>query len=368
MNLISTAKVFTPILLVSLITACGGGGGGGNSGEDSSGPICNSWEAGAYVQQFNEYLPIAEGSTIYYSASSHSIANTFSYNTTESELQSADIYNMAFPSSNGNTATFLTSSISTEIAIYGIDGPVELDNTGYFFDRLRFDDKITIYNGEASITGSTTASVRILVGNFPLDTIHNIDVEYTITSEDSTASTNNSLSILTGVLPTKKLRADITLIVPPVPLFTTEDTVILLSTDIELAKGMGIVELAIDQTIDPDDPTAQPGEVLYGTLASSENLPFPIWFDSNYPNAPTIALESESTFRTLNGTISAHDYTIANLEELNSNAWVMIEENNSCSYDIELTNGTGLPDELTSLEIVFEDRDGNRMSGNITLQ
>lgn len=350
MNLLSTTRCLTPILLASLITACGGGGGGSNSGESSpAAQVCNSWLAGTYTQQFNTLLPISEGTSIlYWDGFNTGTTSSFSYDQALSDDRGVDIYRNEIGTNAGDSLTLLLSSGETEIVLYGMDGPIRFEDIGTSVNYIRFTNPLDLL-GDG---GST--NVNLYVGVIPV-TIEN--ATYTIVSEDTIFSDDGN------DLPATRLNVNIVIPIPVINGFNLPDT-ITLEAEIDLVMGIGIVQHSFAYAID-DNPTEI---LLTGSLASLTGLPLPIWFDSNYPNAPTIAQESESTFRTLNGTISAHDYTIANLEALNSNAWVMIEENNSCSYDIELTNGTGLPDELTSLEIVFEDRDGNRMSGNITLQ
>ena len=353
----STIQVITSAFFASLLAGCGGGGGGDSSGGGGGGgpvaQVCNSWEAGAYTQQFNEYMPISEGATINYSDNFGDVtSSSFTFNEEES-TPGTDVYGVSFTRvSDDQNVTLQLTSDADEIVLFGIDGPfvIEISGINVSLNNLRFENPIILYDGNALITGTTDASIDILGVTTP-----GVSISYVINLSESTINIDSdTLPTINLVVGLSITTPEINLVFAVIPSFTAP-----LEGNIDLAKGIGIVQNSFE---------LEDTEVVSGKLASLLDLPLPIWFDDNAPNAPTLAAGSESIFQTLDTAIRADEYTISNQSVLDTLDWISVTETSSCTYEVELTNSSDLPTDLTSLEIVFEDSNGDRLSGSVTLQ
>lgn len=352
-------RSFTYLLCITLIAACGGGGGGGGGSES---PQDSVYTDNSYKPLFNTFLPLTEGAVINYEdATNAAITSTISLNEDLSDSET-DVYAITFTNAEEDPLpTFHFSSAPETVTLYGIDGPFEFEASGVeiSINELRFDTPVTVFQqgetaSEASVIASAQADI-VIPGIFsgPV-TLSDIEVAY------STSATLSSVDLDYGELPTISINVtaqiNYTLVVPFFD--DIEITDLELATNFNLAKGIGIVT-------NTGDFIEQP---INNTIVSLENVPQTIWFQRNGTNDPTALNGMDTTFQTDSELILSTEYEIANLDEINENDWVQITEDSaSNTYYIEMQYSDSMPSELTSIEVVFEDNSGERMSGNVTL-
>lgn len=352
MNKLLLTRNVLAMVMCSTLIACGGGGGG-SGGNDSPKESGNA--ADAYAAEFNEYLPLTDEGSITYNDTSNGLLSSVQNLSTEFSTSSFDVYNILFtPVGNSNiNVGFNFSSTPDAIQLHAITGPIDLSIL--YLHSLTLEAPITIYNGsdDMSVTDQETTATALISLDSDADgtKIKDIAVTYSITTTPVNYYFGfKQLPVIAVEITTHIVRNNILVIIDIDEEF---------STTLYFAKGIGILR----------------HDGFYGGLSfaselySINNLPLPIWFDYN-ATSETISLNSDSssTFSTLTtGPISSDNYSISNMEEINALGWVSVQESGS-TYTIDVTD---IPTDETlpySLEVVFEDSSGTRMSGNVTIQ
>ncbi|RLT99936.1 MAG: hypothetical protein D9N11_13740 [Ketobacter sp.] len=345
------ARTIFWILSSLLLVACGGGGSGG--GEDGTG---GGGEAPGYTQTFNTYLPLLAGSSIDYSDSSAGLVTaTISKDADTSQSKKKDIYRIVFDFS-GTPLSLLVESNPNAINLHGIDGPfiVNVPELGgdTEVDNIRLNQPIVIYDGDdtiaiKSITGTAHVSSPFATGPVTISLDYSKAETASQYLENGLFGDGDLPSIISSLnLVVKKISAG----------FISKSVNLPITTELSLSPGLGIVKHEgnyLSLTVESD-------------ISDLEQLPYPIWF---FRNAGSPIAVAGQTFMTSEGNVDSTQYAIANLDEINELGWITVEEDTaSNTFNVTMQNHADLPDTLTSVEVVFENRStGERMSGNVTL-
>ncbi|MVF13666.1 hypothetical protein FT643_16100 [Ketobacter sp. MCCC 1A13808] len=327
-----TFHAITLFCAAALLSACGGGGGGGDATDVNPPPVFT--QPSDYVQKFNPYLPLTNGSAFTYEEASigFEIPETtqISFERSEGDL---DIYTLTFPLGT-NSITLHISSTPEQILLYQIDGPIDVDS--YSVESIKLKNPIQFYPPTSAVTNATATVSGISA---------NVSVNYTSSNANLVFDENY------GMLPTLEIELVTTVSATFPPVSET------FTTTLELAQGIGIVR---------NQGSYGATSIAYN-LKGVTNLPATIWFDNN-AGVPILASSTDQF--TINGvTLKPSLYDLLNEAEINDLEWITVRADTaSDSFIVTMHADNDLPDTLTSVEVVFERKsDALRMSGNVTL-
>ncbi|MEE2730298.1 MAG: hypothetical protein VYA55_05715 [Pseudomonadota bacterium] len=308
-----------------------------------------------YVQQYNTYLPLAVGASLRYADTNvGSLESLHILDSALSQQAGMDVFEVTLDSAN-QTFSFFLSSDEERILLYGLDGPIMVDNNGLAFelDELRFDSPLVLERSGHNLNSGHTLASASLAYNGVQSHLTDIDIQY------QTISVDNLYQGAYGTLPVRAalFRADVTAVVQVLgQSIEIEET---LSNTLLFTKGIGIVR---------HTGTYVSEEHTYNSeLTALNNLPRTIWFDYNN-GRPRLASGASNVFQIAGqGNISSNDYALANLERINQLGWIQLQNSNG-RYSVTLPGGASLPQHSTSVEVVFEHRvTARRLSANVTL-
>lgn len=330
-----------------LLSACGL-----ETDEDEEEVTEDSTTAVISIEAQNPYLPLTSGTSITYNDEElGEVAGAISFNQKATNALGSNVYKLNFAASSANLG-LLFSSTKNNVEWIGVDGPftISLGSSVYTINSIRFNTPINLIGNPGS--GNTGVTVDI---EEDTDDAISLDIDYTTSSASVVFDENNEGY---GTLPAIEVSTtlEITVSLSSLTLNETLD----ITTNLSFAKGIGIIK----------HTGTYESVSLDSTIASLTNLPQTIWFDNSANNNPTIATGSSATFSTSAGNILADNYRIYNSDELNALSWIQVSENEaSNTFEVALINTSTLPEELTSVQILFEDRQfpGKWLSGNVTL-
>ena len=323
-----------------LLTACGG-----DNQPDPDPP---------YQQRFNPYLPLAVGASLSYADSNvGDIDSMHILNDGLSQQFDTEIYEVTMDSTE-NTFSFFFSSDANRIRLYGIDGPIATSsgNLQFELDELRFNTPITLHSTSSSSSGVTSATAVLRAGT-STSTLNNINVTFQTVNVDSVYSGQYGSLPVRAALLNATVTGSVNVLGSSISIDET------LNNSLLFAQGLGIIR---------HSGTYVSNDYTYNSeLTGLNNLPRTVWFNYNNGN-PQLASGSSSIFQ-INGQgiISSNDYRLANLNQINALGWIQVQEG-SGRYSVTMPGGGSLPDNSTSIEVVFEHRvTERRISANVTL-
>lgn len=306
--------------------------------------------ASILIHDQNPFLPLTNSTAINYTDTNlGNVTAAIIYDQAESEAQGYNIYKMDFAYS-GSTIGLVLSSTANEVSWIGIEGPFSFQANGSSatLNSLRFSSPIVLLgNAEDGSTSATVLTSSTLANNA------SYEIDYTIESTDGVFDPENDDY---GTLPaqTVTLNANVEMSIgslDPIPLS--------LNSTLTFVKGIGVVHHSGDYLgTNPDS-----------NIDSLSNLPLTIWFESN-AGAPILESGSSATFQTSAGELSTDSYFLYNGDELDALDWIEVSiDIASDTFEVEITATENLPEELTSVQVIFEDKQypGRRLSGNVTL-
>lgn len=301
------------------------------------------------VHDQHPLLPLTSGTAIVYDDSNDGeITASISYDEDESQGSEFNVYKINFPYNNANIGLIVSSS-SNGVTWLGIDGPFPFNynETIITLNSLRFQSPITIIGNTAD--GSTSADV--LTSSSTVNAAE-FAVDYTITTANSTFDPGNTLY---GTLPAHDVVIVATI---EASLGGSVLGVFEISTNLSFVEGIGVVDHSGNYIgVQPDS-----------TINSLVNLPNTVWYQNNNGN-PILANSSSNIFQTNTGNILAESYSLYNAEELDNLDWIDVSIDSATgAYKVEVSYTENLPTELTSVQVLFEDRQYPRyLSGNVTV-
>ena len=302
------------------------------------------------VHDQHPLLPLTSGTSLQYSdTSAGNVTATVIYDASESQAQNLNIYEMSFVYGS-NTIGLVLSSTSSGVTWLGIEGPVEItsDSTSITLNSLYFDEPIVLIGD----TGNATTGTSLSSSNEFWEAA-SLEIDYTTGSSTTVFDADNEGY---GILPahTVNIVSEI-----EVSLSGSVVTTLNLATTLSFVEGIGVVEHVGNYI----------GTAVSSKLSSLSNLPLTIWFDYDGINDPILTNGSDAIFQTDSGNILTDTYSLYNKEELDALDWIDVVANTSTdSYEVKLTVTDDLPTELTSVQVIFEDKQfGRRISGNVTI-
>jgi len=304
----------------------------------------------------NVYLPLTNATSLFYTADEAQpgdIEGTVSYDVGMSNNEGYPVYKIAINSDGLSLDLYFRSTIN-QIELLGIDGPISVSDTASF-DFLRFDTPIKLV-GERS-NQSTEASATLESDD---NSISNASITVAYDVANSSTATFESFHWTTLELPTLQstLTAEISASIPGVTVGPFPVTL-----DFFFAEGLGLVQHS-------GDVTAVAGNEYEIKFYGLEDLPNIVAFNQEGTTVEGSLAYFSIAEESGNSTIESSDYEIVNLSALNDLGWLEITEPNSGEYAVGInTVSTELPDTLTSVQVLFENRvnSGERLSANLTL-
>lgn len=296
-------------------------------------------------------LPLTDGSALVYS---DSLLNQVVANVERVNQDSGDtgpLHQVEFTNQNLNLGLLIRTSTS-KVEWLGINGPINVSQgvSNFTLESLRFDNPIVII-GNGNHTGTTTASI---VTDNDQANASTPTVSYRINNSNSEY---DNAGALYGPLPTLRVN-----IVSDIEIKIGIQTVLTLSnltTQLSFATGIGIVQFQSDFQ----------GGVLNSDLTNLRDLPQTIWYQYNDGN-PILANGSSATVMIDNSPVLGSRFDIYNQDELDQLDWLTVSlDPASDSYQATVTYSENLPNQLTSVQVIFQDRENPErlLSGNITL-
>ncbi|MCP5016822.1 MAG: hypothetical protein GY938_16370 [Ketobacter sp.] len=302
------------------------------------------------------YLPLTNATQFFYTETGGSpgaVEGSVTYDLGTSNSKGYSVYKVAISGGNVDMELYFRTT-TNQIELLGIDGPLGVSGSASV-DHLRFATPIRLIGNRSDQTTAVTADV--VYNGAPEDgTVISLTYDTTNTSNE-TVSRSDWTEL---ELPTLKsvLTADINISVgglslDPFPIVM----------NFYFTKGLGLVQHSGDLT----SSAGNEYEIKFHDLDALPNL---IAFDQTGSN-----VEGTSSFFTLadgaiDTNISSTEYRIANLSALNALGWLEIEETNTDVYSVGIdTASDALPDSLTSVQVIFENRysSGERLSASVTL-
>ncbi|MAR90780.1 MAG: hypothetical protein CML06_07840 [Pseudomonadales bacterium] len=299
------------------------------------------------------YLPLTNASTFYYSQSGAStqgdIRGRITFDVGASSNRGYSVYRITIRGGSQDLDLLLRST-RDQIYLLGLDGPLT-PNASTLVDHLRFTNPIPLLGARSDETTGASADITV-DGN----AVGNPEILYDVSNSQAPVFNNAGWE-----LPTLRATVDAQVTVDLGGAGTAE---VPLELVFFFTRGLGLVQHSARY----NNATNSAYELVFESL---EGVPNIVAFTQDGNNANgTSSLFTLAEDPTTNTPINSGDYRVVNLAELSALGWLQIQENAQSQFTAAInTNSPQLPDVLTSIQVLFEDRydGGERLSANVTL-